>query len=137
MVGPQRVGGQTQKKWGPKGGAPKGGGPKFRAFFFPLTPPFRCFCVSFGLFRGILVVFEAPGRSNVPGCRVRAPAAGLVGPPGFHTTTREWYLPTQQHTDTHTTHHNTRPGLRWPGLSWSGLSWPGRSRTGLSRTGPK
>ena len=25
MVGPQRVGGQTQKKWGPQSGAPKGG----------------------------------------------------------------------------------------------------------------
>ena len=42
-----------------KGGAPKGGGPKFRAFF----PSRHCFhsSLSWGSFRGVLVVFEAPG----------------------------------------------------------------------------
>ena len=70
MVGPPRVGGQTQKKWGPevvgpkggapkggapKGGAPKGGGPKFRAFFpspatvfYSFLPLFWSFSWNFG-----------------------------------------------------------------------------------------
>ena len=59
----------------PKGGSPKGGGQKLR-FFFP----------SFGLFRGILVVFEAPGPQmrtlEFSGCRVRAPAARSGGAGG-------------------------------------------------------
>ena len=38
------------KGWGPEGGAPKGGGPKISRFFFPFPPPFRCFCVSLGVF---------------------------------------------------------------------------------------
>ena len=58
-VGPRRVG---PEGWGPervgprKGGAPKGvgprkgGGPKISRFFFPFPPPFRCFCVSLGVF---------------------------------------------------------------------------------------
>ena len=95
----------TRRVGPPKGGAPKGGapkgwgperwGPKISRFFFPLPPQFFVlFSLSFGLFRGILVVFEAPGRSNVHVwssravvCEPRRP--GLVGPPGFHTTTRE------------------------------------------------
>ena len=40
--------------------------PKFRAFFPSPATVFILFSLSFGLFRGILVVFfEAPGRSNV------------------------------------------------------------------------
>ena len=114
-MGARRVGAQTQKKWGPKGGgpkggaqkggaqkggapksgAPKGGGPKISRFFFPSpATKFVLFFPLWGSSRGILVVFEAPGRSNVRVwsslvvvCEPRRP--GLVGPPGFHTTSRE------------------------------------------------
>ena len=112
------------KLWGPEGGAPKGGAPKggapkggarrvgprrvgarrvaarrvgaqnFALFFPSPATVFILFSLSFGLFRGILVVFEAPGPSNVRVwssrvvvCEPRRP--GLVGPPGFHTTARE------------------------------------------------
>ena len=60
-----------EKGWAPKGGprrvgAPNGGGPKFRSLFSLIPPQFLFFfSLSFGLFRGILVVFEAPVRSNV------------------------------------------------------------------------
>ena len=90
-VGARRVGARTQKRWGPegwgpKGRGPKGGGPKISRFFFLLPPTFSFFFLSPGVFsslfslsgcllvsffslwgssRGILVVFEAPGRSNV------------------------------------------------------------------------
>ena len=84
--------GGSPKGGAPQGGAPKGGGgPKFRAFFFPSpTPIFILFFSLWGSSRGILVVFEAPGRSNV---RVwsslvvvwKPPAA--CRPPGFHRTT--------------------------------------------------
>ena len=49
-----------------------------------------------------------------------------------------WGLRVQTHTahtpdtDSHTTQHNTRPGLRWPGLSR-----PGLSRTGAKEDWPK
>ena len=64
-------------------------------FFFPVPPQNSFFFSSLlGSFRGILVVFEAPGRSNVHVwssravvCEARRP--GLVGPPVFHTTVRE------------------------------------------------
>ena len=50
-------------KWARRGGARRVGGPKFRAFFS--LPPFILFFPLWGSFRGILVVFEASGRSNV------------------------------------------------------------------------
>ena len=79
----------------PKGGGPNGGGPKISRFFFPSPAgKFALFFPLWGSSRGILVVFEAPGRSNVHVwssravvCEPRRP--GLVGPPGFHTTARE------------------------------------------------
>ena len=43
-----------------KGGVPKGRGPKFRAFF-PSPATIFCLSLSWEFFRGILVVFEAPG----------------------------------------------------------------------------
>ena len=52
------------KGGGPKGGGPKGGGPEISRFFFP-SPPQNSFFPLWGSSRGILVVFEAPGRSNV------------------------------------------------------------------------
>ena len=97
--GPEPRKSGAQKGGAPKGGAPKGGTPKGGAQNFALFLPspatvFILFSLSFGLFRGILVVFEAPGRSNVHVwssravvCEPRRP--GLVGPPGFHTTARE------------------------------------------------
>ena len=67
-----------------KVGVRRVGGPKFRPFFFPCpASKFVLFFPLWGSARGILVVFEAPGRSNVhvlefSGCRVRAPAARRV-----------------------------------------------------------
>ena len=53
--------------WGPEGWGPEGWGPEISLFFFPSPATvFILFSLSFGLFRGILVVFEAPGPSNVP-----------------------------------------------------------------------
>ena len=100
-VGARRVGAPTQKKWSPKGGGrkgggskgggPKGGGPKFRAFFPSPAAKFVLFFPLWGSSRGFLVVFEAPGHSNVQvwalGLSCEAPAAPK--PPGFHTTARE------------------------------------------------
>ena len=66
-VGPEGLG---ARGGGPKGGGPKGGGrrvggPKFRAFFSLSHRKFHSFFSLWGFSRGILVVFEAPGRSNV------------------------------------------------------------------------
>ena len=62
-----RVGGEGGGPMDPRSGGSKGGGPKISRFFFPLSPAvFYSFLPSLGgLSRGILVVFEAPGRSNV------------------------------------------------------------------------
>ena len=89
-VGPRRVG----RRVGPRRvGAPKGGGPKISRFFFPVPPQIVLFFPLWGSSRGIWVMFEAPGRSNVHVWSSRAvmcePRPGLVGPPGFHTTVRE------------------------------------------------
>ena len=46
-------------------GARRVGGPKFRAFFPCPAAKFVLFFPLWGSSRGILVVFEAPGRSNV------------------------------------------------------------------------
>ena len=52
--------------WGPEGWGPKGGGPKISRFFFSLPPENSFFSsLSSRFSRGILVVFEAPGCSNV------------------------------------------------------------------------
>ena len=92
-MGVRRVGGPTQKKWGPEGwgfegwgaqprksggpkgggpkcggpncGGPKGGEPKISRFFSCPAAKFVLFFPLWGSSRGILVVFEAPGRSNV------------------------------------------------------------------------
>ena len=71
------------------------GGPKFRAFFSLTATIFFLSSLSWGSFScNFGGVFEAQGRSNVHVwsslvvvCEPRRP--GLVGPPGFHTTTRE------------------------------------------------
>ena len=69
-VGARRVG--ARRGGAPKGGGPEGvgvpegvGGPKFRAFFPLSAGNFILSSLSGGSSRGILVVFEAPGRSNV------------------------------------------------------------------------
>ena len=93
MVGPRRVGGQTQKKWGPegwsqKGGAPKGGGPKIWRFFFPLPPQFSFF------FHSLLVFFVEfwwclkrrcvqMCTFGLSGCRVKPRQPHQTGPPGL------------------------------------------------------
>ena len=67
-VGPFRVG-------APKGGGRRVWGPKFRAFFPSPTTIFFLSSLSWGSFRGILVVFE--GRNpemctfGLSGCRVK------------------------------------------------------------------
>ena len=101
--GPQRVGPKgwrpkpRNRRVGPRRVEPRRvGGPTFRSLFSLSRRKIRSFYLSLWVSsRGILVVFEAPGRSSVrvwmefSGCRVRAPATRLVGPPGFHTTARE------------------------------------------------
>ena len=71
MVGPQRVGGRRV-------GERTVGAQNFALNFHSPATVFVFLSLSFGLFRGILVVFEAPGRSKCArlefsGCRVRAP----------------------------------------------------------------
>ena len=90
--GPEGVGGRTQKKWGPSGGGPEGwgpkggGGPKFRAFFPLSHRKFHSLFSLWGVSRGILVVFEAPGPEMCAfrvlwlSCEPRRP--GLVGAAG-------------------------------------------------------
>ena len=66
--GPEEWGpeGWGPEGWGPEGWGPrKVGGPKFRAFFPSPAAKFVLFFPLWGSSRGILVVFEAPGRSNV------------------------------------------------------------------------
>ena len=98
--GARKVGGPTEKKWGregwgPEGWGAEGWGAQNFALFSPVPPQNSFFSsLSGGLSRGILVVFEVAGRSNVHVwssravvCEPRRPS--LVGPPGFHTTVRE------------------------------------------------
>ena len=92
MVGPQRVGGQTQKQCGapkggaPKGGGPKGGGPKFRAFFpspavfYSFFPLFWSFSLNFG------GVFEDRDPEM---CTSGVFGLSCASRQGFHTTARE------------------------------------------------
>ena len=85
----------AQKGGAPKGGGPKGGGPKFRAFFSLSRHRFAVSVSLWGSSRGILVVFlKRRGAQNVHvwssrGVVCESWRPGLVGPPGFHTTTRE------------------------------------------------
>ena len=147
-VGPRRVG--PSKGGGPNGGGPNVWGPKISRFFFPSPATvFILFSLSFGLFRGILVVFASAGALimctfGVLGQSCASPGGPtLVGPPGFHTTAREpkratndnnthqQHTPTtqnntqQQHrTLTHTkTNHNTTT-QKWIGQKWIGQNWP-------------
>ena len=101
-MGPRKGG--APKGWGPervgprKGGAPKGWGAQNFALFlpFPATIIFLSFFLLSpgGPFVEFWWCFEAQVPSNVHVwssravvCEPRRP--GLVGPPGFHTTTRE------------------------------------------------
>ena len=76
------------EKWalkggGSNGGGPEGvGGPKFRAFFPCPAAKFVLFFPLWGSSRGILVVFEAPGGSNV---RVWALGLSCASPGGPNT----------------------------------------------------
>ena len=73
--GPEGWGAKPRKSGAPKGGAPKGGalrvGPRrvgaqnFALFFPSPATVVHSFFPLFWSFRGILVVFEAPGPSNV------------------------------------------------------------------------
>ena len=82
-VGARKVGapkGGGSKGGGSKGGGPKGGGPKISLFFFPVPPQNSFFSPLWGSSRGILVVFEAPGRSNVHVWSPRAQTCTFEGP---------------------------------------------------------
>ena len=91
-MGPRRVG---ARRVGPRRvGARTVGAQNFALFFSLSRHNFHYSFSLLGSSRGILVVFEAPGPSNVHVwssravvCEPRRP--GLVGPPGFHTTARE------------------------------------------------
>ena len=131
LCGPERWGpevwGRTQKKWGPEAGwGPEGWGAQHFALFSPLPPHFCSFFFLWGSSRGILVVFEATGPSNVDvwSSRVvvrnpRGPeAAGVVrkrrsgrGLSGGGGSGGRWGERTKQntqHTTTHNTHNNTQ-----------------------------
>ena len=62
--------GRAPKGRAPKGRAPKGGrrvGQKISRFFFPLPPPFRSSCVSFGVFSLYFgCFFESRGPQMCP-----------------------------------------------------------------------
>ena len=62
-VGVRRVG--ARRVGARRVGARRVGGLKFRAFFPSPAAKFVLFFPLWGSARGILVVFEAPGRSNV------------------------------------------------------------------------
>ena len=92
-VGPRRVGPRRvePRRVGPRRvGGRRVGSRNFALFFPSPAAKFVLFFPLWGSSRGILVVFEAPGRSNVhvwsSGCRVRA---------------RTHYTPTHTHTNTH------------------------------------
>ena len=64
----ENVGGQGVEGWGPEGWGPEGCEAQNFALFSLSRPHFRSFFFSLSLWgssRGILVVFEAPGPSNV------------------------------------------------------------------------
>ena len=133
-MGPRRVGlrkGGAPKRVGPRkgGGARKGGGPKFRAFLPSSRHNFHSSFSLVGPFRWILVVFEAPGRSNPtrPGRR------------DSHTTARElqtcvfrgW---AQQHTTTQQQQHLKISPKYWtPKLAKVGLAKVGLAKVGHER----
>ena len=64
MGGPGEGGFGSVKGWGPERVGPLRGEPK-NSLFFPSPASIRSFSLSGGSSRGILVVFEAPGPSNV------------------------------------------------------------------------
>ena len=94
--------------WGPEGWGPEGPRrvAKFCAFFSSPATVLFLFSLSFGLFRGNLVVFEAPRRSHVWSSRVvMSPAARSV-----QWRVVQWRGP--EHTPhTTRTNNNTKNGL--------------------------
>ena len=137
--------------WGPEGWGPGGWGAQNFALFFPSpAAKFVLFFPLWGSSRGILVVFEAPGRSNVRVwsslvvvCEPRRP--GLVGPPGFHTTTRELQTCTFEGPGLQKHHQNStrRPPEREEKNEFCGgrgkkkseiLGGPGEGRSGEGRS---
>ena len=93
--GARRVGGRARRVgpegWGPEGWGPKGGEPKILRFFCSLPPEIHSFFSLWGFSRGILVVFETPGRSNV---RVWSSLVVVFGPQTTTTNRHHQQAPT-------------------------------------------
>ena len=131
--------GGAPKGGAPMGAAPKGGGPKISRFFSLSRPHFHYFSLFlWGSSRGILVLFEAPGPSNVHvwssravvsaggrsrgrAVRRRAVRITQTKPPKRHPTTNWIFTPHKSgrpythHTPTHTnTHTNTHTPTHTP-----------------------
>ena len=108
------------------------GGPKFHVF--PVPAKFVLFFPLWGSSRGILVVFEAPGRSNVhefSGCRVRAPAARSGGAAGVsHDSPRAQTCTFEVPTDQNTT-------AKFWAVRWKGGPGNGGPGKGGTMTKPK
>ena len=119
-----------EKVGAPKGGGLKGGTPKFRSFFPSPATVFILFSLSFGLFRGIWVVFEAPGPSNKCACLEFSGCRAHTLPHTHNKThkhkkqktnnTEHWPTPKP----TTTQQHKKWIGQKWIGQNWMGQIWP-------------
>ena len=72
----------------PSTGPPSAGPPKISLFLFPFPPPFRCFCVSLGVFSlNFGGVLKRRGLEmctfGLSGCRVKPRWPHQTGPPGL------------------------------------------------------
>ena len=147
MWAPRWVGGPNLEKMGPrrvgprKGGGPKGwgpervGGPKISRFFLTFPPPFRCFCVSVGVFSGrSMCTFGVPSCS--PGGPVWWGRLGFTRQPESPNVHISGSLPSKHHqnsTRTHPERHRNSETVAGKGRKRAKF-WAVR-RTGVRRTG--
>ena len=145
MVGPQRVGGPNPEKVraprvgprrvGPRRVGARTVGAQNFALFFPLPPQFFIlFSLSFVLFRGILVVFEASGRSNVHvwalGLSCASPGGPTRGPEHTHHTHTH-----NKQAKTNNTKHFPTPKPTTTTHKKKGLAKNGLAKIGLAKIG--
>ena len=96
-----------RRRVAPNCGAPKGGERPKISCFFPLPPHFSSFLPLLRVFRGILVVCEAPGTFGVLGLSCEALASrGVRGAPAKNLEHHNTTTP-QHHNTTTPQHHNT------------------------------
>ena len=144
--GGRRSGGQNPEKVGPEGLGPEGRAQNFALFFLSPAGNFILSSLSGGSSRGILAVFEAPGRSNVHVgvLRLSCETPATPKPPGFPTTAREpksahgsrsSQIPPKFNEKTHSERQKERIGdgrrkksakfwaVRWRGVRRRGVWW--------------